>query len=497
MITADFDRFFLNNSKEGIQSFQHILLETQHLLTNFYQNNRHSYNGKLPSEIEKEIKDLPLFSAKGDGAFRVLEDVFQTVVSNSIHVSHPTSMAHLHCPPLIPAIAAELIIASLNQSMDSWDQSSAATYLEEELVGWLRQKLGYSPEADGTFTSGGTQSNYMGLLLARDHFCHKHWNWDVKKKGLPPDIHKVRILCSEEAHFTVKKSASQLGLGEQAVVTIPTDGQKKMDVRCLTAKIESLKEEGFIPICVVATLGTTDFGSLDPIQEMASVVNEHNLWLHVDAAYGGALILSKNHQGKLKGIENADSITIDFHKLFYQPISCGAFFVKNKEYFRYVTYHSDYLNPLNDEEEGLVHLVTKSVQTTRRFDALKLYMSLRMVGEHAFSNMIDYTIQLATQTVQVMEQEGNIEVCNRKPELNAIVFRYGKGSIEILNELNTFIYKRLLHTGTALVAKTKVQNCVFLKMTLLNPQTTIEDIEDILTKLSQFANEYESRMMTQ
>jgi L-2,4-diaminobutyrate decarboxylase len=497
MITTDFDRFFLNTSKEGIQSFQHILLETQELLTHFYQNNRQGFNGKLPSEIEKEIKELPLVSAKGDAPFKVLEDVFQTVIPNSIHVSHPTSMAHLHCPPLIPAIAAELIIATLNQSMDSWDQSSAATYLEEELVGWLRQKLGYSSEADGTFTSGGTQSNYMGLLLARDHFCHKQWNWNVKKQGLPPETHKLRILCSEEAHFTVKKSASQLGLGEKAVVTIPTDDQKRMDVQLLTNKIERLKAEGFIPMCVVATLGTTDFGSLEPIKEIASVARDQSIWLHVDAAYGGALILSRNHQGKLEGIEHADSITIDFHKLFYQPISCGAFLVKNKEHFRYVSYHSDYLNPLNDEEEGLVHLVTKSVQTTRRFDALKLYMSLRIVGEQAFSNMIDYTIQLAAQTVQVMEQNGNIEVCNRKPELNAVVFRYRKGRMESLNELNTFIYKRLIHSGTALVAKTKVGNCVFLKMTLLNPQTTIVDIKEILAKLLQFANEYESRMVNQ
>jgi L-2,4-diaminobutyrate decarboxylase len=497
MITTEFDRFFLNNSEEGIQNFQHTLFETQRLLTNFYKKSTHSYNGKLPSDIKKEIKDLPLVSDKGDAPFRVLEDVFQTVVTNSIHVSHPTSMAHLHCPPLISAIAAELIIATLNQSMDSWDQSSAATYLEEELVGWLRQKIGYSPEADGTFTSGGTQSNYMGLLLARDHFCSKHWNWDVKIQGLPPEIHKLRILCSEAAHFTVKKSASQLGLGEQAVVTISTDKQKKMDVQSLKNEIDRLKAEGFIPMCVVATFGTTDFGSLDPIHEIASVANKSDLWLHVDAAYGGALILSKKHQGTLKGIEKADSITIDFHKLFYQPISCGAFFVKNKECFRYLTYHSDYLNPQNDEGEGLVHLVTKSVQTTRRFDALKLYMSLRMVGEQNFSNMIDYTIQLAAETVQVMEQKGYIEVCNREPEINAVVFRYRKGNMEPLNELNTFIYKRLIHTGTALVAKTKVKNNVFLKLTLLNPKTTIVDIEDIITKLSQFAHEYESRMVTQ
>jgi L-2,4-diaminobutyrate decarboxylase len=377
--------------------------------------------------------------------------------------------------------------------MDSWDQSSAATYLEERLVQWVSQKLNLSPRADGTFTSGGTQSNYMGLLLARDRFCDQKWNWDVKLQGLPQESHKLRILCSEDAHFTVKKSAFQLGLGEQSVVTIETDENKKMDTNVLQEEVERLKAAGLYPMCVVATAGTTDFGSIDPISEIAEIVNENELWLHVDAAYGGALMLSEHHKFKLTGIEKANSITIDFHKQFYQPISCGAFFVKDKSNFRYLAHHADYLNPEKDEEDGLVHLVNKSVQTTRRFDALKLYMSLRIVGEKNFANMIDYTIHLAEQTVSVMNQNKRIEVCNKKPEINAVVFRYGDGSEERLNDLNLFIYKKLIHTGTALVAKTKVKNQVFLKFTLLNPRTTIVDIEDILHSISQFAAEYEYR----
>lgn len=497
MNTTDFDRFFLNDSEMGLQSFQHIVFETQHLLSQFYKRNSDAYNGLFPKVIENEINGLSITSSDGDDPFTVLEDVFTKIVKNSIHVSHPTSMGHLHCPPLIPAIAAELIIGALNQSMDSWDQSSTATYVEERLIKWVSEKLALPSSADGTFTSGGTQSNYMGLLLARDRFCDQRWDWNVKMQGLPPESHKLRILCSEDAHFTVKKSAFQLGLGEQAVVKVPTDSNKKMNTAQLAEEIERLKTGGLIPMCVVATAGTTDFGSIDPIPEIAEIAENQGLWLHVDAAYGGALMLSQKHFQKLAGIEQADSITIDFHKQFYQPISCGAFFVKNKESFRYLAHHADYLNPENDEDDGLVHLVSKSVQTTRRFDALKLFMSLRIVGEKNFANMIDYTLHLTSQAAGVMGHNDEIEVCNKNPEINAIVFRYRGGNPEKLNELNTFIYKRILHTGTALVAKTKVKDQVFLKFTLLNPRTTIVDIEDILHSISQFAAEYENRGITQ
>jgi L-2,4-diaminobutyrate decarboxylase len=492
-----FDRFFLN-SDEGNESFSVQLSQTMEYLERFYKNNTAAFNGKPADAIEKEMNELSPSSQNGEDPAAVLKEIMQVVVENSIHVSHPTSIGHLHCPPLIPAITSELIIAALNQSMDSWDQSSAATYLEERMIKWIIQKLSLPDKADGTFTSGGTQSNYMGLLLARDHFCDMHWQWNVKEKGLPQEACKMRILCSEEAHFTVKKSAAQLGLGEQAVVTIRTDTNKKMDMAELEDEIDRLKAAGFMPMCVVATAGTTDFGSIDPIGPIASIARKHSLWLHVDAAYGGALMLSEAHFKKLEGISEADSITVDFHKLFYQPISCGAFFIKDKSRFRYLTHHADYLNPENDEDRGLVHLVSKSVQTTRRFDALKLFMSLRLVGEKNFAAMIDYTIYLAAQTVKVMKQNQSIEVVTNNPEINAIVFRYKKGPEEEMDDLNMYIYKQILHSGTALIAKTKIKKQLFLKFTLLNPRTTVLDMEDILHRISHFAAEYKNRgMMTQ
>ena len=205
---------------------------------------------------------------------------------------HPHFIAHLQTPPLIPALAAETIISALNQSMDSWDQASSATYVEQKMTDWLCELFGYNLEqsatsngADGVFTSGGTQSNLMGLLLARDRAVEQISGESVQKDGLPSYTKKLRILCSQTSHFTVQKSASLMGLGERAVVTVATDEFGCLDMNALTATIADLQSQDLIPFCVVGTAGTTDLGAIDDLQAIAAISEQHNMWFHVDGAY--------------------------------------------------------------------------------------------------------------------------------------------------------------------------------------------------------------------
>ncbi|MDN4073977.1 pyridoxal phosphate-dependent decarboxylase family protein [Fictibacillus terranigra] len=482
-----FDHLFLHEGISGRQAYIQTVDAAKKMIADTMREMKEPYCGESPASIEAMIRGMKLASLEGEDLQYVLKDV-EKLLLHSIHVNHKTCIAHLHCPPLLPALAAEMVISASNQSMDSWDQSSAATYLEEEMIQWLCRRLGLENRSDGTFTSGGTQSNYMGLLLARDEFCDKQWNWNVQKKGLPPDASRLRILCSKAAHFTVKKSASQLGLGEDAVIQVETDSFHRLSLPDFRKKLRTLKSENLLPFALVGTCGTTDFGSIDPLGKMAESAQENGLWFHVDAAYGGALILSRNEFHKLQGIEKADSITVDFHKLFYQPISCGAFFLKEKRNFKYLNYHADYLNPEEDEQEGLLHLVNKSVQTTRRFDALKLFMSLRSVGLEPFGRMIDHTIELAAQTSKQMQQLGGFNVINPNPEMNAIVFRYEPPEAMDHCKLNREIHRAMLYSGQAVLAKTNHRGHTYLKFTLLNPRTTIADINAMLLKISELGN---------
>ncbi|MCP3739567.1 pyridoxal phosphate-dependent decarboxylase family protein [Rossellomorea sp. BNER] len=491
MGTKAYDSFFLHQGLEGLGAFNELIEQVSNKLQEVYAGTEQPFIGKTPNMIEEEISQIMSFPTEEQSFRDVLDEIDAPILKNSLHISHEKSMAHLHCPPLLPGIAAELIIAALNQSMDSWDQSTAATYVEAEMVKWLTERVSLPATSGGVFTSGGTQSNYMGLLLARDAFCQTYWDHNVQQNGLPQGFTTLRVICSEEAHFTVKKAASQLGLGEQAVVTVKTDENHRMCVKAVKEKLNQLKKENLLPFALVGTCGTTDFGSIDPMEELAAIAQEQGLWFHVDAAFGGGLILSHSDSGKLKGLENADSITVDFHKLFYQPISCGAFLVKNQEHFRYISYHADYLNPVKDDQEGILNLVNKSVQTTRRFDALKLYLSLKTIGTDQFGRMIDDTLKLAQYTASYMERLKNISIQNPEPEINTVIFRYQPKTIEgkDVNELNRTIQQRLLHSGKGVIAKTTIKGDTFLKLTLLNPRTKPEDIHSLLMEIEKIGAE--------
>ncbi|KPN13214.1 2,4-diaminobutyrate decarboxylase [Bacillus australimaris] len=475
------DSLFINQSQLGRESFQAALHTSIDSLLDQWQKDKGPYSGILPGKLTDSVESLFQFQPSGESIESVFQDIKQHLLPHLVDVSHPKCLAHLHCPPLIPALAAEVMVSSFNQSMDSFDQSGIASLVEEEILKWLCAKFSYGDLADGTFTSGGTQSNYMGLLLARDAFCENKWQWNVQQKGLPSEAHRMRILCSKNAHFTVKKSASQLGLGEQAVVLVETDEHHRMDLKDLQKKLVELKEQDLLPFAIVATCGTTDFGSIDPVRDVYDIVKPYGLWIHADAAYGGALVLSETYRDKLDGVELADSITIDFHKQFYQPISCGAFLLKDKRHFGLINYHADYLNPKEDELDGILHLVNKSVQTTRRFDALKLLLSLRMIGEEGFGEIIDHTIQFAKNVAALIDRNDHLEVINPEPEINAVVFRFKDD--HQADDINKIIHRTLFKSGTAVIAKTMVDGHTCLKFTLLNPRTTMAHIKEILSDI--------------
>lgn len=441
-----------------------------------------SYTGGSPSVLAAK---LPTWRESGGEWSAAIHDL-RAVIESSVAVYHPHTCAHLHCPVLIPALSAELVLTALNQSMDSFDQAPAATLIEQQVCDWVTRLVGYGTTGAAAFTTGGTQSNYFGILLARDRWVRDHWHVSVQDSGLPPQaVGRMKILCSEAAHFSVVKAAHQLGLGSAAVVTVPVDAGARLAPAALTRRIAELHAAGNQVFAVVATAGTTDAGACDPIDEIATVCEQHGIWLHVDSAWGSALLLSRQHRHKLHGIERADSVSVDFHKGFYQSVSCAAFAVRRADDFGLIRHHADYLNPEEHEGQGVPDLVTHSLLTTRRFDSLKVWLTLRVVGMETLGAMVDRTLELTAQVTAKLKTTPAFELMC-EPGFSSILFRLSERAGESADELDTLhavLPSRLLHDGAGVIGFTKVKGRRALKFTLLNPCVEASDVFALLDKI--------------
>ncbi|ENM6580731.1 pyridoxal phosphate-dependent class III aminotransferase [Vibrio alginolyticus] len=478
----EWKKHFIHTGEMGSNEFASVMNHTTTAMKSVFEQVTAPYSGMDPKALEAAIHDVDLDN--GNAPLKtVIDDAAELVAKNAIFTQHPDCIAHLHTPPLMPAIAAEAMIAALNQSMDSWDQASSATYVEQKVVNWLCDKYELGEKADGIFTSGGTQSNQMGLMLARDWIADKLSAHSIQKLGLPEYADKLRIVCSKKSHFTVQKSASWMGLGEKAVMTVDANADGTMDVTKLDEVLNQAKAEGLIPFAIVGTAGTTDHGAIDDLDFIADMAAKHDMWMHVDGAYGGALILS-SQKTRLKGCERAHSISVDFHKLFYQTISCGALLVNDKSNFKFLLHHADYLNREHDE---LPNLVDKSIATTKRFDALKVFMTMQSVGPKALGDMYDHLLEQTLEVADMIRDTKHFELL-AEPSLSTVLFRATNESAD-LDELNKTLRLEALTRGIAVLGETIVDDKTALKFTILNPCLTTADFESLLSKINTLAAE--------
>ncbi|ELB2831514.1 pyridoxal phosphate-dependent class III aminotransferase [Vibrio alginolyticus] len=478
----EWKKHFIHTGEMGSNEFASVMNHTTTAMKSVFEQVTAPYSGMDPKALEAAIHDVDLDN--GNAPLKsVIDDAAELVAKNAIFTQHPDCIAHLHTPPLMPAIAAEAMIAALNQSMDSWDQASSATYVEQKVVNWLCDKYELGAKADGIFTSGGTQSNQMGLMLARDWIADKLSAHSIQKLGLPEYADKLRIVCSKKSHFTVQKSASWMGLGEKAVMTVDANADGTMDVTKLDEVLNQAKAEGLIPFAIVGTAGTTDHGAIDDLDFIADMAARHDMWMHVDGAYGGALILS-SQKARLKGCERAHSISVDFHKLFYQTISCGALLVNDKSNFKFLLHHADYLNREHDE---LPNLVDKSIATTKRFDALKVFMTMQSVGPKALGDMYDHLLEQTLEVADMIRDNKHFELL-AEPSLSTVLFRATHESAD-LDELNKTLRLEALTRGIAVLGETIVDDKTALKFTILNPCLTTADFESLLSKINTLAAE--------
>lgn len=464
-------------------------------------------------EIDRALSRIDLDTPLHDFGAAV-DELDRTWLRHAVWFHHPRTLAHLNCPVAVPAVAAETLAATVNVSMDTWDQSKAATVMERSLLTWTARRIGFPDIADGMFTPGGTTSNLQALMLARDE-CLERSARTPHAAPRPVRAASLRILASAESHFSVSTAARILGLDDDCVVPVPVDAAGGLSVPALRRVLADLAAQSLTPMAVVATAGTTDRGAIDPLEDVAQVCAQHGVWFHVDAAYGGALLVSPTRRDRLAGIERADSVTVDFHKAWFQPIGCSAVIVRDGRTLRHCAHHAAYLNPADTPEPNQVD---RSLQTTRRFEALKLWVTLRTMGPDAIGTMFDAVIDLATRVAHELRADPRFElVCD--PSLSTVLFRWtppdtgnddaagaplashasptaqaspttGNGPDAVDETADRWvrpIRRAVWDTGRATVAETEVAGRPCLKFTLLNPQTTLDDVREVLDLIHETA----------
>ncbi|ORT58071.1 pyridoxal-dependent decarboxylase [Streptomyces sp. CB03238] len=424
--------------------------------------------------------DLP---TEGLGSKAALQLLATVLTEHGIDLSHPRAAAHLQPPSLAVAVAADTLASAGNASLDTYDSGASALAVERWLIGVLIRLAGLGERADGVLTPGGSLSNLMGLLLARDAAAARR-GINAREQGvgaLPGPV----VFCSELAHFSTHRACAALGLGEAAVFPVPVDERRRMRPEALAALLDTLGPDR-TPIAVVATAGTTDFGSIDPLPEIAEIAAGHGMWMHVDAAYGFGALFSERLAGRLAGLELADSVTLDLHKIGWQPAATSVLLVSDTTAFASLDREVAYLNPVDDAEAGYDGLLGRSLQTTRRPDAVKAAATLLTYGRTGLGRMVDTCHDLARHAQRRILAEPELELV-APAELTTVVFRYRTQDRKVSDDLNGALRRRLLESGTALIGRTEVKAAgpgsrtrVCLKFTLLNPTATTDDIDGLV-----------------
>ena len=447
------------------------------------------FTGITPDLLAPEIAAVDLDSPLGDTA-TALAELDRLYLRDAVYFHHPRYLAHLNCPVAIPALLGEAVLSAVNSSVDTWDQSAGATLIERRLIDWTAGRIGFGVDADGVFTSGGTQSNLQALLMAREETFARAGAVDSQARAAL--LYRLRVLVSGAGHFSITKAAKLLGLPLEALVTVATDADYRMDPVALREQLQRMRAEGLTVMAVAATAGTTDFGTVDPLAYVAEVCEESGVWLHVDAAYGCGLLVSPTRRHLLNGIERADSVTVDYHKSFFQPVSSSAVVVRDGGTLAHAKHHADYLNPARLVEQRIPNQVDKSLQTTRRFDALKLWLTLRIMGAEGIGRLFDEVVDRAASAHELLATDPRFEVVTRS-QLSTVVFRYRPDEAVpaiLVDEANLHAREALAACGEGMVAATKVAGRHFLKFTLLNPDTTVQDIAQVVGLLAAHAADY-------
>jgi glutamate/tyrosine decarboxylase-like PLP-dependent enzyme len=379
------------------------------------------------------------------------------------------------------AAAADMLASVLNQNVTAWRSGPAAAVIEKTVVGWLARALG-CPKFAGSLTGGGSSANLMALAMARES------RLPANEKGM---IARGTIYASEQVHMSIPKAVALLGIGRQQLRLVPCDSDHRIRLDRLRRALDDDRQAGLVPLAIIGSAGTVSTGSIDPLRELATVAHQANAWFHVDGAFGALAAIAR--PDLFDGLARANSISLDPHKWLYQPLDCGCVLYRDRDIPRKTfSYTGDYAKSLLDDPVESFVFFDETLELSRRFRALKVWLSLRYHGFSAFRQAIQHDLQLAAELARLIDDHPALERLAPVP-LSAVCFRFVPSAANLsetrLNELNLQLMNRLQRGGRVYLSNATIDGRFALRVCIVNHRTTRADIEAAVEEVIKVGSE--------
>lgn len=419
---------------------------------------------------------------EGRGVDSALDDI-EMVLRNSVHTTAPGFMNPLWGGLSVASIAGELVTAATNTAMYTYEIAPIATLIETTILKRMAELADFGT-SQGTLTTGGSNGNLLGMLCARQSKLSLS-----SRSGF--DGQKMVAFVSEESHYSFSIASNVIGIGHANLIKVRCNEQGQMRPDSLQEEIERALRNGQTPFAVLATSGTTVRGSFDPLRDIASVAHQYDLWMHVDAAWGGSCLFSPQYRSLMDGIELADSFCWDAHKMMGIPLICSAFIVKNAEILRSVCSTGKEAHYLYHDTGENVDLGRYSLQCGRRNDALKLWLAWREIGDAGWASMLERFMGLADYLQDRVNEHDALEMVSDRMWTN-VCFRYvGTAPEENLNQINAELRERLIRDGRFMVSRSTVNEQIILRSVIANRNISEESLDAFLDRVVSLGKDIE------
>jgi aromatic-L-amino-acid decarboxylase len=436
-----------------------------------------------PGDLKAQLPTVP--PEHGEPMEQIVADLDRLIVPALTHWSHPSFFAYFATSTSGPGILGELLTAAFDNKAMLWRTSPASTELEEVTLDWLRQMMGLDPGYSGIIYDTASVSSMHAIAAAREGVERR-----VREDGMSgrPDLPLLRVYVSEQAHSSIEKAVITLGLGQRGLRKIPTDSEFRMDVRALEAAIEEDAGNGYVPFCIVATVGTTSTSSIDPVPAMIPIAEKYAMWLHVDAAYAGSAAIVPELRSILAGCERADSVVTNPHKWLFTPFDLSVLYCRHMDLLkRAFSLVPEYLR--TPEQEKVRSGSDYGIQLGRRFRALKLWMVMRYFGHEGLAARIREHCRLASLFASWVEESADWELLAPHP-LALVCFRARPSSTspaaeKDLDSLNEAIMHGVNSSGRALLSHTRLNDKLTLRLSIGNIRTTEAHVRQVWELLNE------------